>query len=150
VYAESGMLRKQNFPLTEQPPAYYRRMKKAPAKTVLWANVSALMEHHFHEVNLNRLAREAGIGVGTVARIKDGENSTGLNILEAIAAYFKIEPWQLLVPDLEPARPVTLPTDSDRRKWLASYDRLNARRRRKLLDMAEEFSDDEGLGKEAM
>jgi hypothetical protein len=124
-------------------------MKKVPAKTVLWENVVALMKHHWGEENLNRLSREAKIGVGSAARLKAMETSTGLDIVEAIAERFGVESWQLLLPDFDPVRPVQMPKDKDRRDWLGAYDRLNPRRRRKLLDMAEEFSEGETGNKEA-
>lgn len=48
--------------------------------------------------NQNRLARDAHVGVATVARIKAGDSSIGLNVVEKIAAVFGLAPWQLLCP----------------------------------------------------
>ncbi len=80
-------------------------MKKIDSKLVLWQNVSALMTDRYGRENLTRLASEAKIGPGTVSRIKAHETSVGLDVVEALARLFKIEPWQLLVPGLSASTP---------------------------------------------
>ena len=82
---------------------YRIRMKKPDSKLVLWENVSALMKAKYGRENLTRLAAEAKVGPGTVSRIKAHETSVGLDVVEAIARIFKVEPWQLLVPGLDVA-----------------------------------------------
>lgn len=79
---------------------YPHGMPKSAPKTILWENVLALMLEHFGKENLSRLAREAGIGQGSTTRIKDQETAVGLDVLENIAALFKVEPWQLLTAHL--------------------------------------------------
>lgn len=78
-------------------------MKKPDSKLVLWENVSALMKAKYGRENLTRLAAEAKVGPGTVSRIKAHETSVGIDVVEAIARIFKVEPWQLLVPGLDVA-----------------------------------------------
>jgi len=71
-------------------------------KSVLWANAQALMVHKYGTENLTRLAAEAKFGPGTATRIKKAETSVGLDVLEKLAGTFDVEPWQLLVPGMEP------------------------------------------------
>lgn len=124
-----------------------RNMKEI--KEVLWKNVSALMHAKWGDDNLQQLAREAGVGVASVKRIKDQSTSIGVDIIAAIAEYFGCEPWQLLFPDLDAGQPMKLPSDKERRIWLQTYDKLTDKRRRKILDMAEEFLSIESHTKES-
>lgn len=72
---------------------------------IVWENVFALMVHHWGGENLNRLAREAKIGPGTATRIKSKKNSARIGTLAKLAKPFKLQPWHLLIPDLDPANP---------------------------------------------
>lgn len=76
-------------------------------KRVLWNNLVALMERYWGEENLSRLARECRprVGQGTVTRIKEQGTSVGLDVLERVAAVFRLKAWQLLVPSFDPERP---------------------------------------------
>ena len=53
--------------------------------------------------SLDRVVERVKVGRGTVQRIRDGEAQTRLSSLHAIAAAFRIEVWQLLVPGLNPS-----------------------------------------------
>lgn len=83
-------------------------MGEGTLKSVLWANVQALMVHKYGTENLTRLAAEAKIGPGTVTRIKKADTSVGLDVLEKLSKTFGVEPWQLLVPGMEPENPPVL------------------------------------------
>lgn len=48
--------------------------------------------------NQNRLAREAGVGVATIARMKTAGTSIGVDVLEKVAGALGVEAWQLLCP----------------------------------------------------
>ena len=84
------------------------RIRNAPAfslygmgdgmKKTLWANVRALMLERWGEENLNRLAREAKIGPGSAQRIKEGQTSVGLDVVEKVARALKVEPHLILFP----------------------------------------------------
>ncbi|WP_137860779.1 helix-turn-helix transcriptional regulator [Variovorax sp. 3P27G3] len=87
-------------------------MKKPDSKLVLWENIATLMKAKYGRENLTRLATEAKVGPGTVSRIKAHETSVGLDVVEAIARIFKLEPWQLLVPGLDATSLPTLSTGS--------------------------------------
>lgn len=78
------------------------------SKAVLWRNVQALMRKHYGAENLSRLARECDIGLGTATRIKQQQTSVGLEIVDKLAEHFGLQPWQLIVPGLDPDNPPTL------------------------------------------
>lgn len=75
-------------------------MDKIDTKRLLWRNVQTLMQREWNGEFLGRLARECSIAQATVTRIKQQETSVGLDVIEAIAARFKLQPWQLLSEDL--------------------------------------------------
>jgi hypothetical protein len=77
-------------------------------KAVLWENVAALMQHHWGGENLTRLAREAKVGPGTCSRIKAQQTSVGVDIIATIAAVWDLQPWHMMVPNLDPANPPVL------------------------------------------
>ena len=49
-----------------------------------------------------RLAREADLGAATVQRIKDQGANFRIDAVASTAAALSVEPWQLLVPDINP------------------------------------------------
>lgn len=69
---------------------------------LLWNNLTALMQSKWGGENLNRLARECGIGTGTAYRLKAQKTSVGLDNLDKIADHFGIAPYQLLDPNFNP------------------------------------------------
>jgi transcriptional regulator with XRE-family HTH domain len=106
-------------------------------KTVLWQNVQGLMVEKYGEENLNRLARDAKIGVASVARIKEQKTSVGLDILEAIAKFFKLPPSQLLIPPKERDAYKLLATDKNFMHILKAYTETDERGREILLANAQ-------------
>lgn len=64
----------------------------------MWARIQTLMSERWGAENQNRLAREAGIGVATVSRLKQADTSIGLDVLEKIASALGVEAWQLICP----------------------------------------------------
>lgn len=48
--------------------------------------------------NQNRLAREAQVGVATIARIKTADTSIGVDVLEKVASALGVQAWHLLCP----------------------------------------------------
>lgn len=98
--------------------AYSQGVDEAPDRTLettLSTNVRALMRHHWKEENLNRLARDAEIGLATAQRIKDAKTSTRIDVVQRVARVFQLEAWQVLIPDLDPTNvPV---------RWLSSSER---------------------------
>lgn len=91
---------------------YRIRMTAINSKEVLWANVSRLMCKKYGKENLTRLATEAKIGPGSATRIKDRQTSVGLDVLDSVASALGVEPWQLMVPELDPEALPALGGDS--------------------------------------
>lgn len=99
--AESTEFGRSSQPHPVDDPNYRIRMSKIDSKVVLWENVSALMKAKYGKENLTRLALEGKFGPGTSSRIKQHETSVGLDVLDSLAHVFKVEPWQLLVPNFD-------------------------------------------------
>jgi hypothetical protein len=53
------------------------------------------------------------VGKSTIQRMVKKPTPLGLQAVEALAAVFGLQPWQLLVPDLNPLHPPALKTESD-------------------------------------
>jgi transcriptional regulator with XRE-family HTH domain len=76
-------------------------MPHTKSKTALWATLLSLMEKHYGSENQNRLSRDAGVGVATINRVKSGQTSIGLDVVEKLAAAFGLEAWQLICPGFD-------------------------------------------------
>lgn len=93
-------------------------------KSLLLRNLDALMKHHWGKVNKTRLAAEAKVGQGTYDRISEG-TSVGIDVLEKVAAIFKLKPWQLLACEIDPLAPPEIVSslwpfpDIERERWEA-------------------------------
>ena len=88
---------------------------KAPdTKTILWQNVRSLMLYHYKRENLNQLVRDTKIGPGSASRLKAAKTSVGLDTLEKISKRFELQPWHLLLPNLDPSNPpVAMMTETE-------------------------------------
>lgn len=77
------------------------------AKAIVGANVLALLQHRGGaftgtETGITRLVAR-GIPNGTAQRVLAGTTSIGLDVLQRVAEALEVEPWQLLVPGIDPA-----------------------------------------------
>ncbi len=97
---------------------YRIRMPHRDTRITLWENVLALMHREFGEENVTGFARWAKIGVGSVQRIREQKTSVGLEIIEKIARKAKLDPWQMLVPDLDVTNAPVLAKDADKARIL--------------------------------
>lgn len=89
--------------------------KPPTVQQTLWRNISAIMQHHYKGENLNQLVRDCKIGPGTASRIKEQKTSVGIDVLAKISAAFDLQPWHLLLPDLDPSNaPVSFLTAQER------------------------------------
>jgi hypothetical protein len=113
-------------------------MKHCPKKH-LSQNLTRLMEHKYGRENLNQLARDAKFGVATAQRMKDGETSVGLEMVEMAANVFGLHAWQLLCPGLDLANPPMVMTDDVTNRMWKAWRRLSDRKRRTVLASAEEY-----------
>lgn len=72
------------------------RGREKDLKRLLWENVQALMMDKYGRENLTLLAKEAGIGVASIQRIKEMQTSVGIDIVEKVAKAFRLEAHQLM------------------------------------------------------
>ena len=97
---------------------------------ILWANIKRLMLHHWGDITLAKLADKAKIGTGGAGRLKAQKSSSRLSTLAKVAGVWGLQPWQLLVPNLDPANPPHILTKEERE----FYARL--KRGKELMDGA--------------
>ena len=77
-------------------------------KTVLARNLRALMDASDALKTQAAVGKATGLNQRTIGYILSDTHSPGLKQIEAIAAAFGIQPWQLLVPGLVPSKPPML------------------------------------------
>ena len=75
------------------------------SKAILSTNLSKLMAAHLTLTTQAKVAKEAKVDQKTISRIILKTHSCGVENLEAIAAAFELQSWQLLVPGLDPKSP---------------------------------------------
>jgi DNA-binding phage protein len=71
----------------------------------LAANLAALMAATEDLRTQAAVGKRAGVDQRTVGRILNREHSPNLLQIQKLAAAFGLQPWQLLVPHLDPANP---------------------------------------------
>jgi hypothetical protein len=71
-------------------------------RSIIADNLTALMLARWDEANTNRLARDSTLGTATVQRIRDQTADYRIDAIPKLAAALHIDPWQLLVPDINP------------------------------------------------
>lgn len=87
---------------------------------ILCKNLNRLMDKH-HEAN-RRLSVVCHVAEGAIARIRRGEGGATTQTLERLAAHYGLEPWMLLVEDLDPDNPPQLVYPSSEERAL--YERF--------------------------
>lgn len=70
--------------------------------SVLAANINRLMGSTVALESNPKLAKRADIGIGSVARIRNAQTDITIDTLTKLAEAFDLQPWQLLVPGLDP------------------------------------------------
>lgn len=96
------------------------RQPKAPSQlTELFrANLEKLMKADRDLNSQPKVAAASKVAQSSVGRILRGEQSPTLDMVHALAAAFDLEPWQMLVPDLEPGNPPITKQIDDRQREL--------------------------------
>ena len=92
-------------PNTDRGTTHNARMSQAKAtRDVLAENLNLLMGA-FPSLDSNpKLARKAKLGIGTIARVRNSDAAANLDTLDKLASCFDLQPWQMLVPGLDPKR----------------------------------------------
>ncbi len=103
-------------------------------RRTLAVNLGRLMDESEALKTIKQLSAQTGVSTGTIDRIRRGQVSVGVDNLDAIAAAFGLEPWQMLVPGIkanEKLKPgVGLSEESVR--VAASYENMTAVERERL------------------
>jgi len=123
-------------------------MEKTSVKTLLKEAVANLIgrgtERYVSEKEIVRKARLLGYTASqaSVSRAAGGEHSIGIDIVEGIAAAFKLSAWQILVPGFRLEAPPALLNSDDPLKLelLRLYERLDEDERLALVLKARRFA----------
>ena len=131
MLAASGYLVKPHpASLLAHPDAMssHARQPKAPSPlTELFrANLEKLMKADRTLNSQPKVAAASKVAQTSVGRILRGEQSPTLDMVQALATAFDLEPWQMLVPDLEPGNPPITKQIDDRQRELWQQFRLAA------------------------
>lgn len=103
---------------------YYAKMNTRPdVQTIIAKNIRTLLDAKFNEIDTQtKLASKSGVVQTTISRILSCGISTSVESMDGIATAFKLEPWQLLVNNLDPHNLPVLGTLSE--KQIALYRQL--------------------------
>ena len=85
-------------------------------------NVKALMAHREGPTTQGELHRRSGVAQATIGRVLKGDQTARVETVAMIARAYSLEPWQLLVPGMDPSNPPTIRAASKEEQAL--YDRL--------------------------
>lgn len=90
-------------------------------KHTLAVNLRSIMrKQHLTQMALKT---KSGIAQATIGRILREDSAADIDTLDAIAKACAMQPWQLLVPGLDPDNPPILPLSTQEQ---ALYERLRA------------------------
>lgn len=113
-------------------------MRRKSVQEILAENVAALMKHR-HDVRTEKQLRDrAKIGGGTLEGIRKRTKAPTVVTLEKLAHAFDLEPYQLLIPDLDPANPLVARLPPNERQF---YEHLKAQVLR-LQETVSEYGED--------
>lgn len=74
-------------------------------RTILWGNVSKIMQVKYGKDNLLKMSNDTGLAINTFTRLKDGHTYVNLGTVEQIARGMGLEAWALLLPSFDPNDP---------------------------------------------
>lgn len=100
-------------------------------RAILRQNVEQLLVARLGRVNMTQFGRQSGIKMGGAQRVLGGEASVGIELLQRVAAWFKVPAWTLLVPGADFA---SLPRDEEVRKLVVLLNRLDAEQIERLRE----------------
>lgn len=90
------------------------------ALEILAANLAALRDADAVLTSQGKIGDRAGINQRTVGRIINMEHEPTVGQLTKLARAFRLQPWQLLVPGLQPTNPPMLASESEALRELLS------------------------------
>lgn len=116
---------------------YRIRVAGQDIRKTLWDNVCTLMEAQHLRATVDAVQAKTRIGRGTAQRLKEQSASVGLDIVQQIASAFRLEPWELLHPDLAKQAPTprTPPKGDALDEIREQLERMPPDRRAELADL---------------
>lgn len=87
-------------------------------RTIVADNLKALMGAHPELDTLEKITAAGGGSNGTLDRMRRGASSCRIDALADVARVFGVDPWQLLVPRLDPHNLPHLDMDTHRAETL--------------------------------
>ena len=79
-----------------------------PTKDVLAENINTLMRVNTSLDSNPKVSGKADLGTGSISRIRNADGAINLDTLDKLAKCFDLQPWQMLVPELDPKSPPVL------------------------------------------
>jgi hypothetical protein len=98
-------------------------MQDSTSRTILAANLRRMIDRSGLPSN-RAWSKKMGLNVRMIDRLLGGENAVTLDKIEEIARTVGLEPWQLLLPDLDPSEPPDAPISEADRDMLTKLRRL--------------------------
>jgi hypothetical protein len=77
-------------------------------RDIVSANLKALMKAHPELNTLKKITAKGGPPNGVLDRMRRADAASRIDSVAQVARVFGLEPWQLLVPNLDPAAPPQL------------------------------------------
>lgn len=103
---------------------YHAAMRKS-LQDVVAGNIARLMDNPAAPLTQGAVGKRSGLPQRTVGRLKNGSTAASLTTLEAISKGLEVDPWQLLIPDLDPKNlPVLVPTTPSGRRLYKKFQQL--------------------------
>ena len=105
-------------------------MDSQHARDILAANLRRIIKHWdptAEKPSLRAWALSKGLNVRFIDRRVQGEHAITLDKLQEVADACGVEPWHLLVPDLDPSSKLDAP--------ISEEDRAVIRRLRRIIDV---------------
>lgn len=91
-------------------------------RDVLAKNIAVLMDAKADVGTEVLLRRKAKLGGGTLDGARQATTSITIDSLEKMAAAFRLQPWQMLVPDINPDSPPQLKEDESDRLFYSGLE----------------------------
>lgn len=109
-----------------------------PARAILAANLLTLKEGSRPPFSQGQIGSAIGVNQTTIGRILNQKHKTGVDSLDGLGKLFRLHPWQLLVPELDPSRPPEVMHLSPKAVEVARlYDALSPHKQRLLFAQAQ-------------
>lgn len=103
------------------------KRRKTPGfmRTVLAANVRALLEHQYRSeahttARLRSLSKDSGLTLSSIQRVLDSSTGATIDTIEQLATAFGVQVYQLLSPQLDAANPPIIAGATEAEKRLYS------------------------------